>query len=162
MLGRRFDLGLLAQVTGRQPDQLLDVLERAEQLALVVEAPDTPRTFKFRHTLVHQSLYRDLSLSRRQHLHLRAAEVMLTEDAPPALRVLDVAQHLYTAGDLPDPVLRRTAYRRAGEHAHAMLAPDEAIRWFTRGSSSTPTRTVSAASTASSSSGWASPSTMRA
>src|SRR5262249_6505698 len=75
VLGRRFDLGLLAQVTDQQPEQLLDVLERAEQLALVVEAPDTPRTFKFRHALVHQSLYRDLSLSRRQHLHLRTAEI---------------------------------------------------------------------------------------
>jgi class 3 adenylate cyclase/tetratricopeptide (TPR) repeat protein len=133
VLGRRFDLELLAQVTGRQSEQLLDVLERAEQLALVVEAPDAPRTFKFRHALVHQSLYRDLSLSRRQHLHLRAAEQILAGDAPPAMRVLDVAQHLHAAGDLPDAVLRRTAYRRAGEHAHAMLAPDEAIRWFTRG-----------------------------
>ena len=100
---------------------------------MVVEAPDTPRTFKFRHTLVHQSLYRDLSLSRRQHLHLLAAEVMLTEDASPALRVLDVAQHLYGRVIFPTPCSGAPHTRRAGEHTHAMLAPDEAIRWFTRG-----------------------------
>jgi tetratricopeptide (TPR) repeat protein len=133
VVGRNFDLKTLSALTGRTTDELLDVLERAQGLALVSELPDVPGGFRFRHSLVHQAFYQDLGVTRRRVLHTRivaAIDSSAGSGVEGGAQTIEVAEHLLAAGDLADADRRTEAYRRAGEHALAMLAPDEAVRWF--------------------------------
>jgi class 3 adenylate cyclase len=133
VVGRNFDLATLTATTGRPAAELLDVLEHAQTLALVSEVPDVPGGFRFRHSLVHQAFYRDIGTTRRLMLHAQIADVIdagARDGVDDGARAIQVAEHLLAAGDLADAGRRRDAYRRAGEHTLAMLAPDEAVRWF--------------------------------
>jgi class 3 adenylate cyclase/energy-coupling factor transporter ATP-binding protein EcfA2 len=132
VIGRNFELDLLSSVTGEDANRLLDVVESAEQLALVTEAPDVTGRFGFRHALVQQAFYQDLGHTRRRTLHLQVADAIDGSYAQADERAAEVAQHLVAADDLADGDRTREACRRAGEHALEMLAPDEAVRWFTQ------------------------------
>jgi class 3 adenylate cyclase len=131
VIGRTFSLDVLATLSGDDPSRLLDIVERAEGLALVAEAPETG-CFTFRHALVQQTFYTDLGGTRRRTLHLRVADAIEAHAGKDDERAADVAQHLVAAGDAADGDRTREACRRAGEHALEMLAPDEAVRWFTQ------------------------------
>jgi class 3 adenylate cyclase len=133
VIGRTFDLGVLARVTGDETDGLLDVMDRAGELAIVTETRDAPGQFRFRHSLVQQTFYQDLGSTRRRSLHRRVADALDGSGADGGAHVVELAQHLVEAGDLADPDRRREACRRAGQHALELLAPDEAVRWFTLG-----------------------------
>jgi len=133
VVGRSFDIGVLAAVTSMDEDRLLDELERAQRLALVSEVPDAPDLFRFRHALVQQTFYKDLSLTRRSSLHRRIGDVMESvSDIALGEHAAEIAQHFVAAGESADPDRTIDACRRAGEHASEVLAPDEAARWFER------------------------------
>ena len=104
----------------------------AERLALVTEARDATGRFGFRHALVQQTFYQDLGHTRRRTLHLRIADAIEGSDADRDERAAEVAQHLVAADDLADGDRTLEACRRAGDHSLEMLAPDEAVRWFTQ------------------------------
>ncbi|MCO8277104.1 AAA family ATPase, partial [Actinoplanes sp. TRM 88003] len=70
VLGREADLDTLAAVAGRDPDDLLDLLEAAV-LAGLLDEP-APGQVRFTHALVRDTLYEDTPLLRRARLHTRA------------------------------------------------------------------------------------------
>ena len=135
VIGRSFDLQVVALVTGEESDDLLDAMERAEGLALVSEAPDVPGRLRFRHSLVQQAFYQDLGLTRRRNLHLRIADAMdrLGSDrGAEIVRARPAPGRGWSAGGSRPPNGRVPT--PAGEHALELLAPDEAARWFRRAS----------------------------
>jgi class 3 adenylate cyclase len=131
VIGRDFDLDLLALVAGDDEDELLDVLEPAVAAALLAEAPGRAGRFTFAHALISHTLYEQLSRTRRARLHRRVAEALeeLCGDDP-GDRVGELAHHWAAATQVAE-VDRALGYAtRAGEQALERLAPEEAARWF--------------------------------
>ena len=57
-------------------DDVLDLAEHAARSRLVDESPDDPDRYRFRHALIQQALYEELSAGRRIRLHRAIAEAM--------------------------------------------------------------------------------------
>jgi DNA-binding SARP family transcriptional activator len=118
------DLELLAALTGNE-DQVLDALETATLRGFLVERG--PRRFQFAHALVRDTLYDDLSHSRRARRHAAIAQTIerLRPDDVDAL-----AHHFLLAED-PALANRTARYTRAAaEQAERRFAPHEAARWW--------------------------------
>ena len=131
VLGREFDLDLLARVTGTSEDELLDQLDSALESSLVAESSERPGRFVFHHALVNHTLYEDLGSTRRARLHRRVGEAL--EDlcgADPGARIGELAKH-WAAATMAVDTERAAGYAlRAGDRALSELAPGEALRWF--------------------------------
>lgn len=130
VIGRDFDVDLLARVLETEEDSLLDLLEEATAASVVDEATPVGR-FTFAHALINHTLYEDLSRTRRARLHARIAEALenLCGDDP-GERVAELAHHWGQAATADEPLKAVDYARRAGESALDKLAPDEALRWF--------------------------------
>ena len=132
VLGREFDLDLLARVVDADEGEVLDRLDAALTALLVAETA-RPGRFSFHHAIINHTLYEQLGRTRRARLHRRIAETLeeLCGDEPGAL-VGDLARH-WAAATVPSDSDRAARYAvRAGERALAELAPDEALQWFTQ------------------------------
>jgi class 3 adenylate cyclase len=131
VIGRDFDVGLLARVVGGDEDELLDLLEQAVRASVVTESADMLGRFSFAHALINHTLYQDLGRTRRARLHLRVAEALesICGDDP-GDRLRELAHHWSEALEPADGGRAVDYSRRAGERALAELAPDEALRWF--------------------------------
>jgi class 3 adenylate cyclase/tetratricopeptide (TPR) repeat protein len=131
VIGRDFDLGLLARVSDVGEDELLDLLEVATEAALVVEDPDVAGRFSFSHALVQHTLYSDLGATRRARAHRRVAETLeALYGTDSDDRIGELAFHWASATQPVDSDKAVSYARRAGERALEALAPDEAVRHF--------------------------------
>ena len=134
VIGRSFELELLARVLGMDEHKLLDLLERAAAASLLRESCEWPGTFTFSHALIEHALYEDLSAARRARLHERVGEALeeLYGDEP-GPRIGQLAHH-FAASVRPSAPEKVIAYAvQAGRRAIEQLAPTEARRWFDRG-----------------------------
>ena len=75
VIGRDFDLDLLARATETSEDDLLDILDAAASAALVREVADTGR-YSFAHALIQHTLFQDLGPNRRAQTHRKVAEAL--------------------------------------------------------------------------------------
>lgn len=131
VIGRDFDLALLARVSDEDEDALIDLLDGAIGAALLVEVADRPGRYSFSHALVQHTLYGDLGPTRRARAHRRVAEALeaLCGDDP-GDRVGELAHH-WASATQPVDLDKAVSYaKQAGERALAALAPDEAVRHF--------------------------------
>ena len=131
IIGRDFDLELLARVAEVDEDELLDVLDGAVTAAVLQEVADRPGTYTFTHALVQHTLCDELSPARQVRAHRRVAEELeaLCGDDP-ADRLGELATH-WTAATRPEDLDKAVDYaQRAGAKALAQLAPDDALRWY--------------------------------
>jgi tetratricopeptide (TPR) repeat protein len=132
VIGREFDLDLLAAVTGLGADELLDLVDVAAGSALVGELDAEEARFSFAHALVAHTLYDELSRARRRRTHRRVAEALEAlngEDL--GARVGQLAHHWREAGRGAEAKALDYAVR-AGDHASARRAADEAAEWYAR------------------------------
>ncbi len=60
VVGRDFDLDLVAVLTDRNEDALLDLFDEAIESAVIQEVPGQPERFAFSHALIQRTLYQDL------------------------------------------------------------------------------------------------------
>jgi hypothetical protein len=133
VIGREFDLDLLARVTERTEDELLDLLDAAAAVALVGEVGNAPGRYYFSHALIQHTLYQDLGATRLARAHRQVAEAIeaIVGDHPGA-RVGELAHHWFSATQ-PVNTAKAIGYaRQAGEAALAALAPDDAVRYFSQ------------------------------
>jgi DNA-binding winged helix-turn-helix (wHTH) protein/tetratricopeptide (TPR) repeat protein len=128
VVGRDFDLGLLAHVTGLEAPTLRDELERARQASVVLLRSEGAGYYTFGHDLIRSVLLEALPPSEEARLHLRTAEAIRRRypvgEGP--LRT-DLAHHLLAAlpnGDLFAAIdyTRRCALAVADSCAHADAA----------------------------------------
>jgi len=104
VIGRSFSFRLLSAICRTDIDGLFTVIEKAQQMELIVSSSEGPqRPFTFAHELVRQTLLAGISVPRRQHLHAVVAEAIerLGPDAVEA-RAGDIANHLLKAGSFGD------------------------------------------------------------
>ena len=130
VIGRDFDLDLLARATKASEDELLDILDAASAVALVHELADTGR-YNFAHALIQNTLYQDLGPNRRARAHRQVAEALeeLCGDRPGA-RVGELARH-WTSATQPIDLAKAINYsRQAGDSALAALAPADALSYY--------------------------------
>lgn len=132
VVGRSFDVELLARVIEVVEDELLDMLEEAVAASVLAESTEHIGRFGFVHALIDHTLYDGIEAGERCRLHHRVAvalEELYGRDAPD--RLPDLAYHWSESAAI-DPEQAIAYARLAGDRALAALAPDEAARWFAR------------------------------
>ena len=130
VIGRDFDLDVLARATETPEDQLLDILEAAAAAALVRELSGR---YSFAHALIQHTLSEELGPNRRARAHRKVAEALedLCGDRPGA-RVGELARHWLSATQ-PIDSSKAVAYaRQAGDAALAALAPADALGYYSQ------------------------------
>ncbi len=152
VIGRDFDLDVVARASGIGEDDLLDRFDEAQAAAIITEFDDAPGRYRFAHALIAHTLAQDLGPTRRAHAHRKVAESLeaglaaeLGVDAIDlaTIEVLDPGSsghhgalirqlaHHYARTDHPADRPRAIAYcAMAGSVALDALAPDEARPWF--------------------------------
>ncbi len=131
VIGRDFDLDLLALATGTSEDELLDVLDAAAAVTLVREPPGLAGRYSFAHALIQHTLYEDLGPTRRARAHRRVAEALeeLCGDHP-GTRVGELARH-WSHATQPGGLAQAIRYcREAADAALEALAPQDALRYY--------------------------------
>jgi len=131
ILGRSFDLPVLADLVERPEGDVLALLERAAGASLLIEAPDRPGRFTFGHGLMQHVLSDTLSPTRVQLLHRRAAELLEDRTVVDPARAGQIAHHWFAAGER-DRYRALDAAMAAADRALELLAPDEAATWLRR------------------------------
>jgi DNA-binding SARP family transcriptional activator len=133
VIGRDFDLDLLARASRVPDDAVLDLLDAAGGAALVTELTGTPGRFQFTHALIQATLYQNLGPTRRARAHRQVAEAL--EElcgSRPELRVGELARH-WVAAIQPIDLAKAINYsRQAGDVALAALAPADAVRYYSQ------------------------------
>jgi class 3 adenylate cyclase/tetratricopeptide (TPR) repeat protein len=131
VIGRSFDLELLARLVDVSESRLLDLLDTAVSASVLIESADRAGRFSFAHALINEALYVALGATRRARMHERVAialEELCGED--PGERVGELARH-WAAATQPAQADKAIEYaRRAGMQALERLVPDEAVKWF--------------------------------
>jgi hypothetical protein len=125
VIGRSFELTLLARTAETTESDLLDRLEASVTASLLDESTERVGRFRFVHALINQTLYEGLGVTRRSSMHHRVALALENE---PDERVAELALHWRLAGtDNPKAAMYSA---RAGRLALDSLAPAEAAKLF--------------------------------
>jgi tetratricopeptide (TPR) repeat protein len=121
ILGREFDFDTLLEAVDQDENNLIDILERAEEAQLIEEVGSLGTvSFAFAHALIPATLVEGVRTLRRRRLHRRAAEA-IEQIGPEDYESL--AYHYSEAGD-EDHALKY--YHLAGDRASAVYANKEA------------------------------------
>ncbi len=123
VVGREVGPEVLAAISRRSLDEVIDALEEATAAHVLEESTDRFGHYRFVHALVRQTLMEELSSTRRVRLHWAAGEVLCT------LRPGDVAAiagHLAEGVLAGDAAIAAAASRSAAAAAAAATAWDEA------------------------------------
>ena len=132
VIGRTFDLQVLAAVVDRPPLDCLDLLGQAGRLGFV-EPDGGPGRHRFVHTTVHDGVLGGLAASERVRLHARVADAIGVVHADRIdAHLFELAAHWSAAavGDYRQPAARWVL--RAAEAAMGQAAYDDAARLFRR------------------------------
>ncbi len=121
VVGREFDVELLAAITGLEVAQLLDSLGEAISLRLVQQLDSV--TYRFAHGLLREVLYEDLPATERANRHMRVAAAIETiGDGKPEALIYGWAHHLRNALPLGDQRHALDVTIRAGQAADGLPA----------------------------------------
>jgi len=128
VLGREFEFEVLTPMTGLSEDEMIQAVEEALASRLVVETRGRMGPcYTFIHALVRQKLDEELSLPRKQRLHLKAAQTIeAVHERNLEPHVAALANHYRMAGAAADAEKAIDYSIRAGRAAYALFAYEEA------------------------------------
>jgi tetratricopeptide (TPR) repeat protein len=136
VIGREFDLALLARVAHIPPDAVEDAVAQALGWGILVESAQTLGHLAFSHDLVRRVLYTQLAFGQRAVLHRTVGltlEKLYADSLDPPLAQL--AHHFVCAaqGGDDDDIHKAAHYaQRAGDQAITQLAYEDAIGHYTQ------------------------------
>jgi DNA-binding SARP family transcriptional activator len=129
-LGREFGIQEFAAVAELDEETVLESIDEAITARVLAEAPTVGR-LRFSHALVRDTLYEGLGAGRRRAAHLRAAESLQRLYASgPEPYLAELAHHFFEALPSGDADRAVDYAQRAGDHAVALLAYEEAARLY--------------------------------
>ncbi len=131
VIGREFGLDALERVSDVSGDRLLEALEEAVAARVVTEVPSAVGRYSFTHALIRETLYGELTTTRRVRLHRQIGmvlEELHSENLEPHLA--ELAYH-FSEGAQGGDVGKAIDYAtRAGGRATALLAHEEAATHY--------------------------------
>jgi DNA-binding SARP family transcriptional activator/tetratricopeptide (TPR) repeat protein len=125
--GRDLQPTLLEHLTGLDTEHLLLGLEPAIAAGLVTAA-EAGWAFRFRHPLIHESLYAGVGRLERAQLHARIAAALEDISSASAADMVQLAHHYLSAGLFGDPAKAVRYAREAAGRAVDQGAWQDAIR----------------------------------
>jgi predicted ATPase len=131
VIGRDFELSLLAAASELDEDTLLDVLDQACDATLIENVEGNRYTFV--HALIEHTLYDSISPARRARLHRGVAEAIEAQiRGRTEGRAAELAYHWAQAA-VPEDLNKAVGYAKiAADESLARLAPAEALRWYSQ------------------------------
>jgi len=126
VIGRAVDARTLADILGWAPEDVLARLDLAHREGILVLALDAQGGSAFRHALMQETVYADLSSLERCELHLRVGEALADRPDLADERTAEVAYHLVRALPLGDAARAAESCATAGERALASFGFQEA------------------------------------
>lgn len=129
LLGGSFSAAQLSLVTG---NPLVDVLSNLEEPTVSGFVTASGEAFAFRHDVVREALYLEISSAVRKGLHLHVGRVLASAGAHPA----EVANHLALGAEFGDQ--EAVAWLRRAARALRSRAPAMAVQFLERASSLLP------------------------
>jgi DNA-binding SARP family transcriptional activator len=131
VLGREFDLDLLATASGLDRGLLFELLDQAIVGQLVTDVPGSRMRLRFGHVLFRDALYDELTFGRRRELHKAVGEALEQLDPDNnKSHLAELAYHFCEAVPSVDRAKAVDYAQRAGDNAAGQLAPEEAIRLY--------------------------------
>ena len=132
VLGREFGLNELEALVDHRPvDRLLETLEEAIAARIIEEVPKVLERYQFSHVLIRETLYDDLSASKRARIHGRVGEILeeiYSADLGPYLAQL--SHHFLQSAQVGGAEQAVEYSIRAAERDMSMLAYEEAVRYY--------------------------------
>jgi tetratricopeptide (TPR) repeat protein len=130
--GNQFSVDILERLAGLTEDELDEALREAIDAHLIEELPGVYGRFAFEHSLTRQTLYEDLTLTRRARLHLRVGEELERLEAEPrsGQRLAELAHHFLHAPPERGPSKAAHYAVCAARHAMQVFAYEEAVRQY--------------------------------
>jgi hypothetical protein len=126
--GGSVHVDLLVDVTGVDPDAVLDACEAAVLTGLLLDDAQHPGSFALSHDLVRQTLEESLSTARLLRLHARIADALQAHGPMSPPQVVDVARHLTLAAPVVGPAAAVPHLIAASNDALSRFANDQAER----------------------------------
>ncbi len=118
--GRDFELDVLERVLEHPRDRLIDLIEEAIDADILVEPAQSPGRVSFSHALFRETIYEQLSATRKAALHGRiAAAIEQTPTERPDERAGTLAYHYRAAGELRKAFDYHRQAAAAAERVHA-------------------------------------------
>lgn len=130
VLGREIRMDVIERVTELPTDSLLDAMDEAVAAGVVEEVPGTAGRWSFTHALVRQTLYEELSLSRRVRLHQRVGDALEGLEPDEGPHLAELAYHYAQAAVSGTTDKAITYARRAGDYNIRLAAYEQAARHF--------------------------------
>ena len=135
VVGREIEFRLLISLMGDlNEDQVLAAMDEAVEVQLIEELPNSVGLYQFTHALIQETLFEELSTTRRARLHARIAEGLETLYGNEAnAHSAELAHHFAEAQTLtgPEKLVRYSLI--SGEQALAAYAYEDALAHFERG-----------------------------
>ena len=126
VVGRDFDLALLERLDALAGVDVLEAVEEAAAAQLVREDGARPGRYGFAHPLVRETVYEELSLTRRVRLHGAVADALEALHGDDPARLSELATHRLAAAAGGDPAAAVEVALRAARHCMAQLAYEDA------------------------------------
>ncbi len=129
--GRDVQLEMLEVAAGVDPDEILDRLDPAIAMNLLLEVSGRFGVYAFSHAIVRDALYESLGPAQRARLHKRVGDATAAlSAADPSGRVGELAHHYSMAMPLGTAEAALTWSVRAAEQATGQLADDRAAEMW--------------------------------
>ncbi|HVN87985.1 MAG TPA: protein kinase [Candidatus Binatia bacterium] len=129
VIGRDFDLEVLERLSDLPEEQLVSALEEAVAARVVTET--APERYGFAHALIRETLYEELTLTRRARLHRQIGTVL--EEFHGGRRdshLPELAYHFFQAARAGGADKAVSYAARAAERALTLLAYEEGARFY--------------------------------
>jgi class 3 adenylate cyclase/tetratricopeptide (TPR) repeat protein len=126
--GLEFELDVLAHVTETPAEQVAETLEQAIAARIVEETPGTIGCYSFAHALIRETIYGQLSATRRTQVHRQIGETIERLDGEQREKQAGaLAYHFSAAGDAAKAY---EYHARAAAAAQAVYAIEPALSHY--------------------------------